>query len=197
MPSIGALVIPITLAVAVAGILVVLYPMLRRRGAPKFVPSRTLEMQCTVCQQNLVMPLSEMEKITGPEMALVQRESKESVGHTLGGYRCPYCEAYHVFARDTVPPKWLLANPFEPQRATNHCAECRQPLLRPSWPQGQYDGRIAEAEGLLSKHGLHCKRCGSVCCVECCKRTGSGRSLDQSIMCPRCHRAPVDKVHHF
>lgn len=197
MPPFGTLVIPITLAVAAAGILIVLTPFVLRKANLKGAAGKTLEMMCTVCQQNLVISLGGMETITGSEMALVVRECSAAEGQRLAGYRCPYCEAYHVFATDAVPPKWLVANPFEPQRASNHCSECRQPLLRPPWPQGQFDGRIAEAEGMLPKHGLVCPRCGSVCCLECCERTGRGRAEELSLMCPRCHRGPVDKIHHF
>lgn len=197
MPSLGPLILPLTIVAAAVGILLVLTPRLLRRRPPKQSARRALEMPCTVCQQKLVVPLADLESITGPEIALIVRECSASAGHKLGGYRCPYCEAYHVFTTDTSPTKWLVANPFEPQRMTNHCMECRQPLLRPPWPQGQYDGKLQEAKGLLPKHGLVCSRCGSICCLACCQDTTRGRTQDQSLLCPRCFRGPVDKIHHF
>ena len=197
MPSLGPLVLPIAIAVAAAGVLIVLTPRLLQKGKPKRFAGTPLEMPCTVCQQNLVVPQADLETITGPEVALVVRECSAAEGRKLGGYRCPYCEAYHVFATDTSPPKWLIENPFEPQRATNHCMECRQPLRRPPWTQGEFDGRFHEAKDLLPKHGLVCSRCGAICCVACCRDVTRGRTQDQSLLCPRCFRGPVDKIHHF
>ncbi len=197
MPSLGPLVLPIAIAVAAAGILIVLTPRLLRSGTSKRFAGAALEIPCTVCQQKMTISKADLEPITGPEAALVVRERSAAQGRRLGGYRCPDCEAYHVFATDTSPPKWLLANPFEPQRATNHCMECRQPLQRPQWPQGQYDGKLQEAKDLQPKHGLVCPRCGSICCVACCQDATRGRTQDKSLLCPRCYRGPVEKIHHF
>ncbi len=197
MPSLEHLVLPLTIVVAAAGILVVLTPRLLRRGKPKQSAGAAFEMLCTVCQQKLVVPQADLEAIVGSEVALVVRECSAAEGHKLGGYRCPYCDAYHIFATDTPPLRWLIANPFEPQRATNHCMECRKPLQRPPWPQGQYDGKLHEVKDLLPKHGLVCSRCGSICCFACCKDATRGRTQDGSLLCPRCFRGPVDKIHHF
>lgn len=197
MPALGPLVLPITIAVAAVGILIVLAPRLLRSGKGMQAKGAAFEMPCTVCQQTLVVAPADLASIRGPEMALVVRECKGAEGRPLGGYRCPYCEAYHVFAMDTSPPKWLVANPFEPQLVTNHCMECRRPLQRPPWPQGEYDGRLNELQDLLPKHGLVCSRCGSICCLECCRDATRGRTADGSLLCPRCFRGPVDKIHHF
>lgn len=197
MQSLGPLVLPIAIAVAAAGILIVLTPRLLRKGNVKPFGGAALEVPCTVCQKRLVIPRADLESISGPEAALVVRECLAAGGRRLGGYRCPYCEAYHVFAMDTSPPKWLIANPFEPQRTTNHCMECRKPLQPPPWPQGEYDGRLREAKDLLPKHGLVCSRCGAICCFACCQGVTRGRKDDQSLICPRCFRGPVDKIHHF
>ncbi|MDK1021190.1 MAG: hypothetical protein QGD90_06095 [Candidatus Hydrogenedentes bacterium] len=197
MPALGPLVLPITIAVAAVGILIVLTPRLLRTGKGRQAKGVAFEMPCTVCQQRLAIPQADLEAIVGSEVALVVRECAAAQGKRLGGYRCPYCEAYHIFATDTSPPKWLVVNPFEPQLATNHCMDCRRPLQRPPWPQGEYEGRLHELKDLLPKYGLVCSRCGAICCVACCRDVTRGRTADQSLLCPRCFRGPVDKIHHF
>lgn len=197
MAALGPLVLPITIAVAAVGILLALTPRLLRPGKGRQAKGIAFEMPCTVCQQKLVIPPSDLASIRGPEMALVVRECKAAEGRPLGGYRCPYCDAYHVFEISAREPRWLVANPFEPQLATNNCTECRRPLLRSPWPQGEYDGRLHELKDLLPKHGLVCSRCGAVCCFACCRDVTRGRTQDQSLLCPRCFRGPVDKIHHF
>ena len=193
----GPLVLPIAIVLAAVCILVVLTPRLMRAGKGDLEARRSHEMRCTVCQQPLVIAPGQFETISGPEVALVVRESTKVEGRPLAGYRCPYCEAFHVFAMDANPPEWIIANPFEAQAATNHCMECRSRLLRPPWPKGQFDGRVEEAEGLLPKHGLVCSRCESICCVACCKDATRGRTEDGSLLCPRCHRGPIDTFRHF
>ncbi len=197
MPELGPLVLPIAIAVAAVGTLIVLTPRLLRTEKGKQAKGLPFEMPCTVCQQKLVIAQADLETITGPEVALVVRECRGAEGKRLGGYRCPYCEAYHVFDVGGRQPKWLVANPFEPQLATNQCMECRRPLQKPPWPQGEYDGLFSELQDLLPKHGLVCSRCGSICCVECCRDVTRGRTADGSLLCPRCFRGPVDKIHHF
>lgn len=193
----GPLALPIAIVILTVGILIVLTRRLMRSSRGGIGPSKAIQMPCTVCQQSLVIAPGQLTVITGPEVALVVRETAGAEGHPLAGYRCPYCEAFHVFTMDANPPEWLIANPFEAQAVTNLCTECRAPLLRPPWPKGQHDGHLEEAEGLLPKHGLVCSRCGAVCCVACCQDSTRGRTQDGSLLCPRCFRGPVDKIHHF
>ena len=193
----SSLALSIALAVAAAGVLVVLTPYVLPQTAAKKRKAALLEMTCSVCQQRLVIPSREIEIVTGAERALIVRERPVTAERKLGEYRCPYCEATHVFVLGRERAKWLMANPFESQATTNRCLECRRPLQKPSWPRGQIDGRLDEADELTAKHGLVCDRCGAVCCVSCCKKTGRTRTDMPDLMCPRCHRGPVTQAHHF
>ena len=197
MPEVSALIVPVTIAVAAAGVLVVLTPRLLRGASGTTYGRGALEMACTVCQQPLVIPADALSKVSGSEMALIVRERPDAHGRALAEYRCPYCEALHIFAMGATQPAWLVTNPYESQAVSNHCAGCRQPLKRPPWPPGQYDGQAESAPGLEARHGLVCPRCGAVCCVACCRDATRNRTSDGSLLCPRCFRGPVNKLHHF
>jgi hypothetical protein len=177
--------------------LILLTPRLLQARKGKKEVREAVKMPCTVCQHPLVVAPNRLVAFSGPETSLVVRERPNIGGRPLAGYRCEQCEAFHVFATDTNPPEWIIANPFEGQAMTNRCLECREPLLRPPNPQGDRDNRLKDLEGLLPKHGLVCSRCGSVCCIACCQNATRGRTADQSLLCPRCYRGPVDKLHYF
>ncbi len=80
MPTLGPLVLPIAIAVAAAGILIVLTPRLLRNGTSKRSAGAALEIPCTVCQQTLTILQADLEPITGPEVALVVRERSAAQG---------------------------------------------------------------------------------------------------------------------
>lgn len=157
----------------------------------------THEFTCDSCQRIMAIHANEVAELIGPEMGLLVSQKPSFVKRKVGEYRCPYCDSNHYFAMDVSPPEWIAANIYEPQQATNKCAECRNPLKRIPWARGQHDGEVLKAPGLLPEHGLVCSRCDAVCCARCCQDATRNRTSDGSLLCPRCFRGPVDRFHHF
>ena len=131
-----------------------------------------------------------------PEVALVVRSAPNVRTHSLAEYVCPYCGASHCFIVDGARPEWVGANLYTPETKTGRCQQCRKALHAPPWGVGQYDGRLKEAPFLRPDYGLVCPFCKSVICVECAERTSRNRTADGALICPRCHRQPVDRVFH-
>lgn len=197
MSDISQLVFPISMAVLAIGVLIVLTPHLLKASGKVSTMRQRFDWSCPICQRELTIEPDQLNEIDGPEVALIVRDRPDVHRRPMADYRCPNCEAYHVFAMDKTPPEWLMANPFEAQRGSTLCSQCRVPLARPTWPQGAFDGRVDEAPGVDAKHGLTCSRCDSVVCLGCCRDATRNRTKDGSLLCPRCHRGPVETFFYF
>lgn len=158
---------------------------------------RPFELCCSLCQARSQLVPSELNEVSPAEVALLVSQVPAMVGRPVRDVHCPKCGASHYFGADTDPPTWVAVNIFEPEAKTNLCGQCRKPLVKPPWPEGKYDGRIFDAPGLLARHGLVCKRCGAVSCVECCQSATRNRTEDGSYLCPRCNRGPIETIYHF
>ena len=208
MPDLQSLALPVSALFAVFGAGVVLLLAARSRRSVAEIRQRkrpavsgksgpAIEMECHVCQKQLVFHANELVALSGPEVALVSRAQPEVAGRALAEYVCPYYEAAHCFSVDTKTPQWLGVNLYVPQEKSARCGECGKLLRRPAWAAGAFDGRLNEAPDLLPEYGLVCPWCHAVCCVACCTNHTRKRTSDGSLLCPRCSRGPVDAVFHF
>ena len=195
MYSLPQLVVPITAGFAVLAFLVLF--ALTRRSNRVGAANRTIEFECSSCQKTLILRPGEMTAISPAETALVVSVKPRVVGRALGEYRCPYCDADHCFIIEKWPPEYVTSNAYEPQDITAHCTECEKALRKPGWAEGDRDGDALTNPDLTDDHGLVCSRCGAVCCVGCCHDATRNRTKDGSLLCPRCHRGPVEKVFRF
>jgi hypothetical protein len=192
-----AILIPIIgLILGVIG-LIVLTPRLLRETKQKQIKRNALDFSCPTCQNMLVITRESIVSITGVEAALVVQNIPNAPRHHLAEQRCLACSSMLTFRVDQWPPVFLIANAVEGQKISNNCVECRQPLVRPRFARGVYDGRIEEIPELNPKLGLKCSRCDAVSCVECLEFVTRNRTKDGSFLCPRCFRSPVNLVHHF
>lgn len=189
--------IPLTAAVAAILIMLFLSPRVLRDQKSRSKKHAPLDMTCPSCQHMMIIPMNDMRTLSRTEMALVVREKPEIANRPLAEYRCPYCDTSHTFLIDMQRPKWVIADAGETHIEPNRCTNCRVSLTKPAWPKGEYDGRVLEAPGLTNDHGLVCARCDAVCCVRCVHDATRNRTSDGSLLCPRCHRSPVDKLHYF
>lgn len=200
MLSLSLVVTAITLAFALVGVAVVFYAL--RPGRFRTVKThpivlKSVEMQCTVCQRDLVIHPNEMTILSAPEIGLIVSVKRQILDRPMAEYRCPYCEASHCFAVDRNPPEWITANVYEAQEKKTRCANCDTLLRRPEWPEGPPRESLEDYPNLEAEHGLVCSRCQSVSCYRCCKEVTKNRTPDGSFLCPRCSRGPVNKVFHF
>lgn len=154
-------------------------------------------MPCTICRRDLEIRRDDFVAMSRTEMGLVVSVKPSIVGRPLAEYRCPGCDASHTFAMDVHPPQWILANAYESQDLSSNCVQCGKHLLRPSWPKGQYNGRVRENPDLDPSHGLVCSRCKAVCCYRCVADATRNRTKDGSTLCPRCFRGPVEEYFVF
>ncbi len=189
------------IAVAALGVIAVLFVALRMRPrrVRVAVQARTNSphnLTCEVCQQELIFAPNALVPISSVEIGLVARTHPKLAGRKLFEYVCPHCESSHTFIVEGGRPQWVGVNLYQPQVKTTRCQECRKPLRRPPWPAGTHDGRVHEIPDLDDGLGLVCSRCGSVCCVECCRKATRTRTPDRTFLCPRCARGPVDRLFH-
>jgi hypothetical protein len=195
MSSLPQLVLPITAGFAVLGFL--LLAVLTRRSKRTGAGNRVIEMECSSCQKTLIIHPGEMTAMSPAEVALVVSVRPHVVGRTLGEYRCPYCDADHCFVTEGWPPEYVTSNAYESQAITAHCTQCEKSLRKPGWAAGNADQNALANPDLGDDHGLVCSRCDAVCCVRCCHDATRNRTEDGSLLCPRCHRGPVEKVFRF
>lgn len=165
-----------------------------RPRTPKLEPE-TVQMTCSVCQRRLVFSRADLDPLSPPEMALVVRSHPHTLRRPLAEYVCPYCEAAHCFATDAPRVEWIGVNIYQPQNTSAQCCECRRVLARPPGGPSGTTQRVEEPAALPIDYGLKCPHCGSVCCVECCRKAARGRVTDGSFRCPRCFRKPVDRLY--
>lgn len=195
---IAQLVVPITSFVV--GVLILLSMVVWTR--PHHARRRSkehelIECDCPVCQSPMVIDSEELTPLSAPEMALVVSVQPELYGRRLREYRCSHCDTDHCFAVDRRPAELVATGVFTPRTKVNFCLECRKPLKRPVWP-GTDDNELAvyKAE-MVPEIGLVCPGCGAVCCYQCVQDVSRNRTLDGSLLCPRCRMGPLEKVHHF
>lgn len=192
--------IPILAALSFALLGVIALWLWARRGRVGGVDVRvdrgTIQMLCSVCRREMVFGENELVVLSAVEMALVVRNCREAVGHKLAEHVCPYCEAAHCFIVDGGRPSWIGVNFYTPQVTSNRCAECKRPLRTPPWTKGYYDGRLNEVPELAGDYGLVCRRCGAVCCVDCCQRNTRKPGPDGAFLCPRCAREGMSAFYH-
>ncbi|MBX7255798.1 MAG: hypothetical protein K1Y02_05515 [Candidatus Hydrogenedentes bacterium] len=192
----------VSVIIGIAGTVVVLALTLRawmrsKEGSTRGGgPTSSFEMECNTCHRHLVIHPHQLVTLSGPEMALCVRVKPELRGRKMAEFVCPYCEASHAFLMDRRPPEWIGANLYSPQVKTSTCMECSKPLRKAPWPPMLYDGRLNEAPELHADLGLVCSRCQAVVCVACVKNATRNRTKDGSLVCPRCHRTPVNRVFH-
>lgn len=195
LPLLGALTFA---ALGLLGLAAVFIRRVRRRINANGAAYRgaTIDFTCSVCHRTLVFSKTELVPLSPVEMALVIRDKPALVGRKLVEYVCPYCEADHCFTLDKDTVSWAGANFYTPQIRSHCCSECNQPLQSPHWSRGQYDGRPLNAPDAPANYGLVCQRCGSVCCLECCRRNTRKPGADGALLCPRCGREGMTVFFH-
>ncbi len=198
-----------TVVFAAAGILFVLVAVAlerrpRKSGKPKPGKKKpgkkkrgAIELPCPTCKRPLVIHKNDLVALSGPEIGLLVSATGREAGGKPGSFRCPYCKSEHIFSMEKGAPQWIATDSFEPHQQGKFCADCRAELLRPTWPRGALDDRVTTAPELQPKHGLVCSRCDAVSCVECVHKATRNRTKDGSLLCPRCFRGPVNRVHHW
>ncbi len=183
-------------AAGFAACLVLVLGIMGLRSRPKSSKKRasrgSFQLTCNVCQHEMVIAMRDLRPLEGTEIGLAVRAVPQIVGRKLADYACPYCEADHCFAIESGQPEWVGVNLYSPQSHSSNCMDCGKRLQRPPWPQGEYQGRPLDAPNPQPDFGLVCSRCKAVCCVECVKKATRNRTTDGSLLCPRCHRSPVD-----
>jgi len=177
--------------------LVIVAMVFALRARPKTSKKRaakgSFQLTCNVCRHELVIAMQDLRPLEGTEIGLAVRILPHVVGRKLADYACPYCEADHCFTVDGGQPEWVGANLYSPQASGAKCMDCGKQLNRPPWPKGQFKGRPLEAPNASPDFGLVCSRCDAVCCVDCVQKATRNRTTDGSLLCPRCHRSPVDE----
>lgn len=184
------------LVVALVGMIVLTPRMLSDNKDRK--RNRSLHIHvCPNCQQHVSMTPEGMRHLDTNDSALVIRNFPDAPAYDLAEIRCPECNSTLVFRVDEWPPVYLAANILEGHTAKNSCTQCRTPLLKPQFPVGEFDHDTNALPRLPDNIGLICSRCNAVNCLVCVKDATRNRTADGSLLCPRCYRGPVDKVHHF
>jgi hypothetical protein len=166
----------------------------RTSGAP--AATKRLQFSCTICSRDLAIRRDDLRILSGPEMGLAVRADPQLAGRKLGEYACPNCEAAHCFTLDEKVPVWVGVNLYVPEQKGTRCLECRNPVRVPPWSPGQYDGNVASAPSMDRDYGLICPRCQSVVCVGCSEDHAQKHPDKGNLVCPRCHRGPIDRFFH-
>lgn len=204
-------IVTVTVFFAAAGALAVLVPAwLRMRAARPPMPSKprlrnrdddssqpVIAFECPVCQNEVAFAKPDLRPLSPSEIALTVGQRKEAVGRSLSEATCPHCEARFTFLVDTKQPELLGANIYHAQQKGNRCVDCGKLLKRPPWDREKIVTRDQVIESLDPLYGLDCDHCGAVCCVACCEEVSRNRSTDNTLMCPRCRRRPMQTLHYF
>ncbi|MDX9976247.1 MAG: hypothetical protein RBU21_24945 [FCB group bacterium] len=180
--------------VAVAGAVTSVVLRKLRNRPKKMRAVESIQMTCPSCRRELVFSSRDLQVLSPVEMGLVVRTKPSVVRRPLADYTCPYCEAAHCFTIDGKP-EWIGVDLYQPRDSSNDCFECRQPLKRLPQGSGGLTERVDDVDSLEPEMGLKCPRCHSICCVRCCRRVSRGHTTDGSLLCPRCHRGPVNLLY--
>ena len=155
------------------------------------------EMPCPACQHVLFIHFESLRPMVSSERALIIGEHPEySIEATFAESRCDFCQSALVFRTDTKPPSYITKDIAEPKHRKNDCGECQKPLIRPTWPEDAYEN-ASQIMNIPSKVGLECIHCASITCVGCLETNTRKRTNDDSFLCPRCFRGPVETIHYF
>lgn len=205
-------IVAVTVLFAATGALAVLIPAWlhvrsRRENRPPKPPTRraqkvpraapAIQLQCPICQSPVTLSHDDLRPLTPPEVALIVGQRKDAAGHKLSEALCPRCEACFTFLADTKTPQLLGTNIYHAQQKGNRCTDCGKPLKRLPWDPETITRRDQVLDALDPLHGLDCDQCGAVCCVACCEEVSRNRSTDNTLMCPRCRRRPMQTLHYF
>jgi hypothetical protein len=186
----------IGLAVAILGMMV-LAPRVLSEQANSRTKRKGYSHTCPNCSYPIQITRESLRKLDLNESALVIRDFPNAPQHELAEKRCPSCKAILSFRTDEWPPVFLTFTLIDSGGISHNCPNCRAHLDKPGFPIGAYDGDNEALCKLPRKHGLTCSRCDAACCVECVLKASLNRPGDGSLLCPRCFRGPVDKVHHY
>jgi len=156
----------------------------------------TLEMPCPSCQQIVFVKRHALRPLAGSEIALLVQEMPDLEHKDLGEIRCDYCQSGLIFRRDTKPPVFMISDLAEPVKHKHSCTECHKALERPTWPEDRYSD-ISEIPSIPDDIGLECPHCASITCMACLETNTRKRTQDDTYLCPRCFRGPVNNVHYF
>lgn len=170
--------------------------MPRRRVIVPKANKHAMEMPCPTCQQIAFITPQNLRRLVSSEVALLVRDIPDLSCTNLAETRCDYCQSALTFRLDTKLPTYIGVDLLEPNHHKNNCKECREPLMRPTWPKDAYPS-IEDLPSIPDKLGLECPYCGSVSCVSCLDTNTRKRTQDDTYLCPRCFRGPVNIVHHF
>ncbi|MFP6583924.1 MAG: hypothetical protein VCD00_15400 [Candidatus Hydrogenedentota bacterium] len=179
------------------GGMTVLTPRLLSENKTRRQERKTCTHTCPNCQHDTSLNPNGMRHLSVTESALLIREIPDAPQHDLADIRCKACQSSLVFRVDQWPPGFLAVNVIEGHTAKNSCTQCRIPLMPPEFPAGAYDGDHDALQRLPAHVGLICSRCEAINCISCVVDATRNRTQDGSLLCPRCYRGPVDKVHHF
>ena len=169
----------------------------RRNEAQKDTQDKnTLEMPCPSCQQILFITRTALRPLASSEIALLVREMPDLEHKDLGEIRCDYCHSGLTFRRDTQAPVFMISDLSEPVQHKHTCTECHKALERPTWPEGAYSD-ISQIPAIPEDLGLECPHCASITCISCLETNTRKRTQDDTLLCPRCFRGPVNIVHYF
>ena len=190
------LLIPIAgLALAVVAMLVVA-PRMAKENKDRANNKRTYTYTCPDCQQPIHITPNGLRPLDPADAGMIIRLAPDAPQYHLGDVRCLSCKSTLTFRTDQWPPGFITMNATEGHVSKNSCTQCRKPFRKPEFPPGAYDGDADALKRLPHDIGLICSRCGSLDCVACVVDATRNRTADGSLLCPRCYRGPVDKVHY-
>lgn len=192
-PSIIISVAGLVLAVVV---MLVIAPSMAKESSDRKKEKNVYVHTCPDCQSEVRIIQGGLKHLDPADAAMIVRLVPDAPMYHIGETRCPKCQSWLAFRIDQWPPGFLTVNATEGHVATNSCTQCRKPLRKPEFPKGAYDGESAALAKLPIDIGLICSRCNALNCVACVVDATRGRTKDGSLLCPRCYRGPVDKVHH-
>ena len=190
----------VILAVAAVGIAsiaiyVVSHQIIEDRQRPG--GSKSVTWNCKTCGNAITLHPKACSPLSREDAALTIQQRPRAYGRKMGTLQCTRCRTTHTFLIDTTPPAWIISDEKHATGTGQICTQCRDPLVSPPWPPRTRDGAIHLVPDAPPKAGVVCARCGAICCIECVRSASQGRSTDESFLCPRCYRKPVNRFHHF
>jgi hypothetical protein len=188
--------IPITVLLFAATAWLFFLPQRQTQRHTNKQRGKTLEYPCPSCQHTLFIGEMNLRPLVSSEIAMVVKEMPKLNCTKFAETRCEYCQSSLTFRMDKKSPEFLFVDNGEPVHHKHDCSECKQPLQRPTWPQDAY-ADFNEIPFIPDKVGLECPFCASVACVQCLEKNTRKRTQDETYLCPRCFRGPVDIVHYY
>lgn len=171
-------------------------PRMAQDNKERAKKKRLYAYPCPDCQRPVHMTPGGLKPLDPMEAGMIVRLVPTAPQRHLGEVRCQHCRSTLTFRTDQWPPGFITINATEGHYAKNSCTQCHKPLRTPEFPRGAYDGNADDLKRLPPNIGLICSRCNAINCVACVVDVTRNRTSDGSLLCPRCYRGPVDKVHH-